>query len=49
MALVLVLERLVGLCWTGPSAYTNEEHNIWSGGSTIAGHGVQLKHLRCGS
>jgi hypothetical protein len=36
-------------CWTsvaGPSAYTNEEHNIWSGGSTIA-DGVQL--ITCGA
>ena len=36
-------------CWTsvaGPSAYTNEEHAIWSGGSTIA-DGVQL--ITCGA
>ena len=30
----------------GPSAYTNEEHAIWSGGSTIA-DGVQL--ITCGA
>jgi hypothetical protein len=36
-------------CWTsvaGPSAYTNEEHAIWSGGSTTA-DGVQL--ITCGA